>query len=421
MIGLGYIGLPTAATFANSGVKVSGVDINPQIVDGLQNGRLHLYEPGLRTLVLDALRSGNLSIHNQPGKADAFIIAVPTPFKENKKADMSFVEAAARSILPCLQKGNLVVLESTSPPRTTVDVLVPILEGNGLKAGMDFLLAYSPERVLPGQILRELVENTRVMGGINRISAEAGRDLYATFVRGEIILTDATTAEMVKLMENTSRDVNIALANEFSHLAENYGVDVWEAIRLANRHPRVKILNPGPGVGGHCISVDPWFLVEAAPQITPLIRTAREVNDAQPHHVVDLCRGFLGELKDKNIAALGLAYKANVDDLRESPALAVCEHLQRNGAKVTAYEPFKSDFTHADLRMARSLPEAINDCEALILLVAHTELVNLDPAATALLTRARVAIDTTGSWDQGKWESAGFRYFRIGVGAKPNQ
>jgi UDP-N-acetyl-D-mannosaminuronic acid dehydrogenase len=246
VIGLGYIGLPTASTFATSGIKVMGVDINKQIVAGLQNGQIHLYEPGLRTLVQAALRSGNLTIHNLPVEADAFIIAVPTPFKKNKKADMSFVEAAARSILPCFKKGNLVVLESTSPPRTTVDLVAPILEQSGLKAGRDFLLAYSPERVLPGQILRELIENTRVIGGINRESAESGRDLYATFVRGEIILTDATTAEMVKLMENTSRDVNIALANEFSHLAESYGVDVWEAIRLANRHPRVKILNPGP-------------------------------------------------------------------------------------------------------------------------------------------------------------------------------
>jgi UDP-N-acetyl-D-mannosaminuronic acid dehydrogenase len=421
IIGLGYIGLPTASTFATSGIKVMGVDINKQIVAGLQNGQIHLYEPGLRTLVQAALRSGNLTIHNLPVEADAFIIAVPTPFKKNKKADMSFVEAAARSILPCFKKGNLVVLESTSPPRTTVDLVAPILEQSGLKAGRDFLLAYSPERVLPGQILRELIENTRVIGGINRESAESGRDLYATFVRGEIILTDATTAEMVKLMENTSRDVNIALANEFSHLAESYGVDVWEAIRLANRHPRVKILNPGPGVGGHCISVDPWFLVEAAPQTTPLIRTAREVNDAQPQHVVDLCRQYLGEIKNKKIAALGLAYKANVDDLRESPALTVCEILRQAGGRVTAYEPFKTDFTHPDLKTAKTLAEALKDCDALILLVAHTELRNLEPSEVALLTPARIAIDTAGGWEREKWESAGFRFFRIGIGKNPKK
>lgn len=416
VIGLGYIGLPTASTFATSGIRVMGMDINEQIVAGLQNGQLHLYEPGLRTLVQAALRSGNLTIHREPMPADAFIIAVPTPFKEDKKADMSFVEAAARSILPHLQKGNLVVLESTSPPRTTVDLVAPILEQNGLKAGTDFLLAYSPERVLPGQILRELIENTRIIGGINRASAVAGRDLYATFVRGEILLTDATTAEMVKLMENTSRDVNIALANEFSHLAEFYGVDVWEAIQLANRHPRVKILNPGPGVGGHCISVDPWFLVEAAPKITPLIRTAREVNDSQPFHVVELCKQFIGDLKGRHITALGLAYKADVDDLRESPAIHVCELLHQAGAIITAYEPFKNGFQHPSLKTAGTFADAVNQSEALLLLTAHEEFKKLVPSEVAKLTKARIAFDCTGGWDQEKWESTGFRYFRLGVG-----
>ncbi len=396
-----------------------GMDINEQIVAGLQNGQLHLYEPGLRTLVQAALRSGNLTIHHEPMPADAFIIAVPTPFKEDKKADMSFVEAAARSILPHLQKGNLVVLESTSPPRTTVDLVAPILEQNGLKAGTDFLLAYSPERVLPGQILRELIENTRIIGGINHESAKAGRDLYATFVRGEILLTDATTAEMVKLMENTSRDVNIALANEFSHLAEFYGVDVWEAIQLANRHPRVRILNPGPGVGGHCISVDPWFLVEAAPKITPLIRTAREVNDSQPRHVVELCKQYLGDLKGRQITALGLAYKADVDDLRESPAIHVCERLHQSGAIVTAYEPFKNSFQHPSMKTAGTFVDAVNKSEALLLLTAHEEFKKLVPFDVAKLTKARIAFDCTGGWDREKWESAGFRYFRIGVGKDP--
>ncbi len=416
VLGLGYIGLPTASTFATSGIKVIGVDINPQIVAGLQNGHLHIHEPGLRTLVQAALRSGNLVIHNQPEPVDAFIIAVPTPFKEQKKADLSFVESAAQSILPHLRKGNLVVLESTSPPRTTVDLVAPILERGGLKAGEDFLLAYSPERVLPGQILRELIENTRVIGGVNYASADAGRDLYATFVRGEIILTDATTAEMVKLMENTSRDVNIALANEFSQLAEKYGVDVWEAIQLANRHPRVKILNPGPGVGGHCISVDPWFLVEAAPKITPLIRMAREVNDAQPRHVVDLCLKKMGKLKGKIIAALGLAYKPDVDDLRESPALMVGELLHNSGAIVHAFEPYKLDFSHPDLIMEKTIWETIAQSELLLLLVAHTEFRNLVPAEVAQLTSARLVIDTVGVWEKEKWEAAGFQYFRLGDG-----
>jgi UDP-N-acetyl-D-mannosaminuronic acid dehydrogenase len=265
VVGLGYIGLPTAGTFAAHGAKVVGVDVNPHVVETLQNGGLHIQEPGLRSIVEAAFQSGNLTIVSKPVEADAFIIAVPTPIHPDKTADLSFVTSAAESIRPVLRKGNLVVLESTSPPRTTQDIVRPILEQSGLNAGKDFLLAYSPERVLPGQILRELIENARVIGGVDKASAEAGRDLYGMFVRGEIVLTDATTAETVKLMENTFRDVNIALANELLRLAERYGVNVWEAIAIANRHPRVDILNPGPGVGGHCISVDPWFLVESAP------------------------------------------------------------------------------------------------------------------------------------------------------------
>ncbi|MDO8753258.1 MAG: nucleotide sugar dehydrogenase, partial [Anaerolineales bacterium] len=290
VIGLGYIGLPTASTFAAHGVNVLGVDINSHIIETLNKGEIHIHEPGLLDEVKKAVRSGKFRVAIKPEEADAFIIAVPTPFQENKfgqyndmtykLADMRAVISAAESILPFLRKGNLVVLESTSPPRTTVDLIAPILARSGLEAGRDFHLAYSPERVLPGQILRELIENARVIGGVTPESAQAGYDLYATFVKGEIAQTDATTAEMVKLMENTHRDVNIAIANEFSRLADKLGVDVWEAISLANLHPRIKILNPGPGVGGHCISVDPWFLVEAAPELTPLIYHSRMVNDA---------------------------------------------------------------------------------------------------------------------------------------------
>ncbi len=244
VIGLGYIGLPTASTFAENCVRVVGVDNNPHVVDTLRKGQLHIHEPGLLKIVTKAIDSGYLTIAQQPEAADAFIIAVPTPFSNEKLADLTYVVSAAESIIPFLSKGNLVVLESTSPPRTTVDRIIPILERSGLKAGCDFFLAYSPERVLPGQILRELIENARVIGGINPSSASAGRDLYATFVKGEIVLTDATTAEMVKLMENTYRDVNIAIANEFSRLAGRFGIDVWEAIAIANRHPRVKNSQP---------------------------------------------------------------------------------------------------------------------------------------------------------------------------------
>ncbi len=415
VLGLGYIGLPTASTFATHGLKVVGVDVNEEIVKGLQNGLLHLYEPGLRTIVQAALRSGNLIVRGQPEPADAFIIAVPTPFYGDKLADMSYVRAATEAIAPHLRRGNLVVLESTSPPLTTRSVVAPILEKSGLIAGKDFHLAYSPERVLPGQILRELIENARVIGGVDAASAEAGRDLYAIFVRGEIFMTDATTAEMVKLMENTYRDVNIAVANEFARMADRFEIDVWEAISLANRHPRVKILNPGPGVGGHCISVDPWFLVEAAPDLAKVILASRQVNDAQPHFVVELVRRALGELNGKRITALGLAYKPGVDDLRESPAIEVVHLLTAAGADVTAFEPYKLEPDLDGIKTAKTLGEAVAGADALVLLVAHPELMEIKPNEFAKLTTARIAIDTVNGWHAPDWQSAGFNLCRLGV------
>lgn len=423
VLGLGYIGLPSASTFATHGIKVAGVDVNRKIVETLQNGGLHIHEPGLRTLVQAAIRSGNLTIRDHPEEADAFIIAVPTPFYDDKSADLRFVESASESILPYLRKGNLVVLESTSPPRTTVDVVAPILEKSGLKAGTDFSLAYTPERVLPGQILRELIENARVIGGIDRKSAEAGCDLYKTFVTGEIYLTDATTAEMVKLMENTYRDVNIAVANEFSRLADRFGVDVWEAISLANRHPRVRILRPGPGVGGHCISVDPWFLVDAAPDLSKLILAARTVNDSQPDFVIDLfcraagnARGVGKPLAGKHIAVLGLAYKPDVDDLRESPAIEIACKLGEAGAVVTAYEPFKPDAKVSGLTLVPTLEEALKDANMIGLLVAHSPVKELDPARVAAMTSARTVVDTINIWSSETWEAQGFRIFHLGNG-----
>jgi len=417
VMGLGYIGLPTASTLATHGLRVVGVDVNPRVVTTLRDGGLHIHEPGLRTLVRAALGSGNLTVSEQPEEADAYIIAVPTPFYDDRRADMRAVVSAAEAIVPHLQAGNLVILESTSPPRTTVDLVAPILERSGLRAGVDFHLAYSPERVLPGQILRELIENARVIGGVDLASAEAGRDLYATFVRGEIVLTDATTAEMVKLMENTYRDVNIAIANEFARLAERFGVDVWQAITFANRHPRVDILRPGPGVGGHCISVDPWFLVEAAPDLTALIRTARQVNDAQPGFVLELVRSAMGgDLEGVHIAALGLAYKPDVDDLRESPAIQVAQLLTQAGARVSAYEPFKPGAQVEGLRVVATLEEAIETAQALILLVGHTELRALNPAQLLEFTPARLVIDTVNGWPAEAWRAVGFDVYRLGHG-----
>ena len=416
VLGLGYIGLPTASTFATHGVQVVGVDINQQVVEVLRNGEIHIHEPGLRTLVQAAFHSENLRVSDKPEPADAFIIAVPTPITSDKQADLQYVVAATESIVPHLQAGNLVMLESTSPPRTTVDLLAPILERSGLKAGEDFFLAYSPERVLPGKILQELIENARVIGGINKVSAEAGRDLYSLFVRGEILLEDATTAEMVKLMENTYRDTNIALANEFSRLGLHYGVDIWRAIEIANLHPRVNILKPGPGVGGHCVSVDPWFLVEGAPELTPLIRQAREVNDAQPEHVIALVEEILGDLKGRRVTALGLSYKPDVDDLRESPAIEIVQSLVGKGAEVLFYEPFALGTEIEGAREALSLEEAFKDSEGIVLLVDHKLFHDLDPNWVAGFIKAKVAVDACGAWDRQVWREAGFKIGVLGVG-----
>jgi UDP-N-acetyl-D-mannosaminuronic acid dehydrogenase len=410
-------------------VDVFGVDTNPTVVETLQRGDIHIHEPGLRAVVEAALKSGRLRVGVALEPADAFIIAVPTPFHAgrsgdykgatHKLADMRAVTSAAEAITPYLQEGNLVVLESTSPPRTTTDLVAPILERSGLRAGLDFHLAYSPERVLPGQILRELIENARVIGGVTPASADAGRDLYAIFVKGEIVRTDATTAEMVKLMENTYRDVNIAVANEFSRLADQFGVDVWEAIALANRHPRVKILNPGPGVGGHCISVDPWFLVEAAPELSQLIRAARTVNDSQPAFVVELVARALGSLEGRKVAALGLAYKADVDDLRESPAREVIHLLQERGAEVTAYEPFKPEAVLPGIHAAPTLEIALAGADAVVLLVNHTPFRELTPAALAIQTPARVVVDAVNAWDATALTEAGFSVVRLGANKLP--
>lgn len=415
VLGLGYIGLPTASTFATHGVRVIGVDVDQRVVGVLRSGEIHIHEPGLRTRVQAAFRSGTLQVSDTPEKADAFIIAVPTPIRDDKTADMRAVISATEAITPHLAPGNLVVLESTSPPRTTVDLVRPILERGGLKAGGDFHLAYSPERVLPGQILRELIENARVIGGIDHASAEAGAELYRTFVCGDILLTDATTAEMVKLMENTYRDINIAAANEFARLAHEFGINFWEARRLANLHPRVEILKAGPGVGGHCISVDPWFLVEAAPKCTPLIRQAREINDSQPAFVVGLLEKALGGLAGKQIAALGLSYKPDVDDLRESPAITIVELMIEAGARVCTFEPFKPEAVVPGAAPAVSLEEALSGADALVLLVDHEQFRSLDPALIAGLLPGRLAVDTRGVWGA-EWKDAGFQLQTLGKG-----
>jgi UDP-N-acetyl-D-mannosaminuronic acid dehydrogenase len=414
VIGLGYVGLPTAAVLAANGNVVVGVDVDARVVQAVSNGAAHIREPDLDAILGQVVAEGHLVASDHPEFADAFILAVPTPIRglAHKRADLSSVAAAAAAIAPLLRCGNVVILESTSPPGTTNRLVAPILEqGSGLVAGRDFHLAHCPERVLPGRILHELVHNDRVIGGIDRRSAEVARDLYASFVRGHMVLTDATTAELVKLMENTFRDVNIALANEFALVAEQLGVDVWEAIDLANHHPRVQFLRPGPGVGGHCVAVDPWFVVGAAPEFTPLIAASRAVNDAMPLHVADLIAEAVGGFVGRRITALGTTYKANVDDVRESPAVEVVAHLRQGGAYVTVHD--------AMVAAGESVEEVAAGADCLVVLVDHSAYRELDPIAIGQRMRQRLVVDTRNFLPATRWQEAGFRVVRLGDGQCP--
>lgn len=355
VIGLGYIGLPTAATFAAHGIKVTGVDVNQHAVDMINQGKVHIVEPDLDALVRDVVAQGKLSAQTVPTGADAYIVAVPTPFKDDYQPDLKYIEAAAKALAPFLKQGNLVILESTSPVEATEQMAAWLSEvrpdlsfpqQKGEEA--DILVAHCPERVLPGKVLQELISNDRIIGGMTSRCSKAACELYKTFVKGECIETNARTAEMCKLTENSFRDVNIAFANELSVICDKLDINVWELISLANRHPRVNILQPGPGVGGHCIAVDPWFIVAKTPEEARLIRTAREVNDAKPEWVIDQVKIKITEflqdnpnktIKDVKIACYGLAFKPDIDDLRESPALEITKKLAAQGLNVLVIEP----------------------------------------------------------------------------------
>jgi len=326
VVGLGYIGLPTAAVLSSRGYDVHGFEVNSKAVEIINAGKAHIVEPELDILVRAAVQMGKLKASTEPAPADIFMLCVPTPFQDDHVPDLSFVRNATEAICPLIEAGNLIILESTSPPGTTEMVADIVASKTGLAVG-DLHFAHAPERVLPGKILREVVENDRIIGGLNERSTEICAEFYRTFVSGELHLTDARTAETAKLVENAFRDVNIAFANELSLLADQLDLDVWRLIELANKHPRVDILSPGPGVGGHCIAVDPWFLVHASPEMTPLIRMAREVNQQKPQRVVERIVKRAGRFKNPKIACLGLAYKPDIDDLRESPAVAIVDAL----------------------------------------------------------------------------------------------
>jgi len=402
VVGLGYIGLPTAAAFAARRKKVIGVDVNQHAVDTINRGAIHIVEPELDMLVHAAVSQGYLRATASPEPADAFLIAVPTPFSDGHKPDLSYIEAASRAVAPVLKKGDLVVLESTSPVGATAkmaewmaemrpDLTFPQQMGDA----SDVRIAHCPERVLPGHVIRELVENDRVIGGMTPRCSEAARELYQVFVRGECIVTDARTAEMCKLTENSFRDVNIAFANELSLICDRLEINVWELIKLANRHPRVNILQPGPGVGGHCIAVDPWFIVDSAPEQARLILAARTVNDDKPHWVIERVERAANRFREPLIACLGLAFKANIDDLRESPSVEIAKELaDRFPGQVVAVEP-NIDKLPLELEGRLGLCDlrtAMAEADVIVILVDHAQFKQVDP----IRLQAKVVIDTRG-------------------------
>jgi UDP-N-acetyl-D-mannosaminuronic acid dehydrogenase len=411
VIGLGYIGLPTAAVIARSGCKVLGIDVAQQVVDTINRGEIHIEEVDLDALVQGVVNRGMLRASTQIAPADVFVVAVPTPFDKNHAPDISYVLAAGKAIAPVLKQGDIVILESTSPVGTTEalrdmiaqmrpDLKCPYSpEGGGkTRETPDISIAYCPERVLPGHILKELIENDRSIGGITPRCARKALAFYKLFVRGACVVTDSRSAEMTKLVENAYRDVNIAFANELSMVADKMGLDVWEVIRLANRHPRVNILSPGPGVGGHCIAVDPWFIVHSAPEETPLIRTARGVNDGKIRHVIAKAMALVEANPGQRVACLGLAFKANIDDFRESPARLVAATLARKfGERIEVVEPYADqlpiEFTDTGAQLI-DIDTALEECGILIVLVDH-DLFRVVPLAERA---SKLVYDTRGIW-----------------------
>lgn len=407
VIGMGYIGLPTCALIASRGISVVGVDVNQEVVDSVNRGKVHIVEPDLDGLVQKMVSNGMVRGATDAVPADGFIITVPTPMDQNFKPDVQYIFDAARGIAPQLQKGNLVILESTSPVGTTLklsklfgelrpDLTFPHTKG----ADADVQVAYSPERVLPGKILTELVQNDRSVGGLSSRCSEAAESLYSSFVQGKIVRTTAETAELVKLAENAFRDVNIAFANELATVCNLLDLNAWSVIELANRHPRVSILQPGPGVGGHCIAVDPYFVIAAAPDDTPLMQAARHVNSTRPNQVVEEVLQHAKGIKEPKIACLGLAFKANIDDLRESPAVEIVTSLaERNVGRIFASEPnidrLPDSMAHLGVEFLDPL-SAIDAADIVVLLVDHRQFAMIDASALG----SRKLVDTRGLWSR---------------------
>ena len=411
ILGLGYIGLPTAALFATHGHEVVGVDTNKNIIETINKGITPFDEPGLPELLENPIKSKNLIAKTEVEESDVFLIAVPTPLdKEMKMAELKHVRSAGEMIYPHLRKENLVILESTVPPGTSDKLLVPILEKSGLKVSKDFYLAHCPERAIPGNTIYEMVHNDRIIGGIDKKSTELAKSLYSYFVKGTFYLTNTITAEFVKLMENTFRDINIALANEFAQIAEESGVNVWDAIELANRHPRVNILKPGPGVGGHCIAIDPWFLTENSTRCR-IVSLAREINDGMPNHILQIVKGMLKGVDEPTITVLGVAYKGGVDDTRETPALKFIKQAENEGYKVKVHDPHVKEFEYEIL----GLEGAVRDSDCIVLLTDHKAFKEVEPKEISPLMRNKNVVDTRNMLDAERWNKEGFKVKILGM------
>lgn len=421
VIGLGYIGLPTAVMFATHGYQVHGVDINKKTVEMLNNKELHIEEPGLLEKLLNVLDDGTLTISCEPVCSDIFILAVPSPINDDKSPNLSYVKEATESIACYITKGNLIVLESTVPPNTVKNIVIPALNSTDLIVGEEIFVSHSPERVIPGNLFEELVKNDRIVGGINKKSSELTVQLYKAFVKGKIHVTDATTAELVKVIENTYRDINIAFANELAKISDQIDVNVWEAINLANYHPRVNIHKPGPGVGGHCIAVDPWFLVHSAPELSNIIRLARGVNDSMPQYTVNKIQEIILEngIINPKIAVLGLAFKANIDDMRESPSLKIVNLMENSELDYMVYDPFiKENKLHFQ---TQNIKEAIDYADLLVILTDHAQFSELNPLEIKSYMRSPIIFDTKNCINKSLWENAGFTSYTLGDSKKNNE
>jgi UDP-N-acetyl-D-mannosaminuronic acid dehydrogenase len=391
--GLGYIGLPTAAIFAKAGIDVVGVDVNERVINELNAGKILIEEPNLPELVKEAVATKKLKASLTPEEADAFIIAVPTPIHKDQTANVDYVVSATEAIVPYVKKGSVIIVESTIPPRTMEDIVAPIFAKNGIDPKNDVFIAHCPERVLPGKILVELIENTRIVGGLTPEAAEKAAEVYRHVVKGDIVITAALTAEMSKLMENTFRDVNIALANELVKISTKLGVNAHDVIQLANMHPRVNLHQPGPGVGGHCLAVDPYFIVEKAHDESPLIRTARSINNSMPDFVIDQIEKLLEGKNQPKIAVLGLTYKGNVDDVRESPALEIVEKLKSiRQFNIDIHDPHVKDW-QVDFPLA-NLVDALHDADIAVILADHNEFKGLDSKFFTENMKEALVLDT---------------------------